>query len=198
MKGGEKVKKLIYVYASLAALVLVVAGVTYAAFSDKGNVLGSTFSVGSADIKLLNDITQGLGEGNLVEEKAGPNFNNISPFWTKDYLMKIYNNAATQISLSSNSNYETANDPMELRQIIFVEPFEWNDNNSDGVLDAGELGTSYGRKTIVKWKTEGFNLGSVDAGAVKSLVLRFSTDAVSDTKQGASALFDFQFSSLGL
>ena len=55
-----------------------------------------------------------------------------------------------------------------------------------------------GKKTIVKWKTEGLSLGQAATGEVKALVLRFSTDTLPDTKQGKSGVFDFVFSSAGL
>ncbi|MFC1622188.1 hypothetical protein ACFL13_02280, partial [Patescibacteria group bacterium] len=167
-------------------------------FVDKGKILGSSFSVGSADIKLLQDVAGGVDIGNLVDEKTGPTFEGVSPNWTSDYLIKIYNNAAGQLQITSNANYETINDPDDLRQIIFVEPISWNDSNGDGIFDAGEEGTSFGRKTIVKWKTEGFDFGTINSGNVLSLILRFSTDTVSDTKQGSTGIFDFEFDSIGL
>ncbi len=181
-------------------MVLVVFGILlgvsmsvgYAAFMDKGKILGSTFSVGSSDLKLLKDLSLGVGGTNLTDEMQGPSFTNISANWTQDYLVKLYNNATGTLVLTTNAYYETVNDPDDLRSIIFVEPFVWNDNGN-GVVDAGELGTSYGRKTVVKWKTEGFTLGQLEQGGIKGLVLRFSTDAVSETKQGKSGSFDFEF-----
>lgn len=189
-------------HASAGVLVLVLllcsfAGVAYAAFVDKGQVLGSTFSVGSADLKLLRDLSLGADGANLADEIQGPSFSNISSNWTADYLVKLYNNGSSRVTVTTNSDYLTANDPDELRQLIYVEIIEWNDANSDGTADETELGVSYGRDTIVKWKTQGFSLGSIDAGAVKGLVVRFSTGTVSDTKQGAVGIFDFEFNSIG-
>ncbi|MFC1756121.1 hypothetical protein ACFLZK_01895 [Patescibacteria group bacterium] len=191
-------KKKLIITISLIVLLVMVAGVAVAAFGDKGEVLGSSFTVGSADIKLLEDLANGTSSDNLVDEISGPSFANISPNWTEDYPMMIYNNATTHIQLTSNADYETVNDLDDLRQIIFVEPINWGDSNNDGLVDDGELGSSFGRKTIIKWKTEGYDLSSVAPGGVKGLILRFSTDAVSDTKQGASAIFDFEFDSLGI
>ena len=169
----------------------------YAAFMDKGKILGSSFTMGSSDLKFLKDLTLGVVETNLVDEKQGPQFTNISPAWSQNYLVKIYNNAAEPVTLTSAAYYETAKDPDDLRSIIFVEPFNWNDDN-DGVFEEGELGTSYGRKTIIKWKTEGYALGQVGAGSLKSLVLKFSTDTVSETKQGKSGSYDFEFEAVGV
>lgn len=179
-------------------VVSVLSGVTYAAFMDRGKILGSSFSVGSANIKLLSNLALGVEESNLVDEKQGPTFSNISPNWSSDYLVKVYNDSTTELSLSSNSNYETVNDPEDLRTIIYVEPMDWNDVDNNGEVTSSELGQSYGKKTIVKWKTEGFNLGTISGGVVRSFVFRFSTQEISDSKQGAFALFDFEFSSLGL
>ncbi|MBI2620832.1 hypothetical protein HYW61_01240 [candidate division WWE3 bacterium] len=190
-------RKTLLAYLGVFATLFLVVGVTYAAFTDKASVLGSTFSTGSADIKLLADVTKSADAGNLVEDLEGPRFASISPNWSQNYLVKIYNNAAASVLLSSAVNYETATDPKELRQLIYVEPFEWNDNGN-GLLDEGELGISYGRKSFVKWKTERISLGQIPSGQVRGLVLKFSTDSLSDFKQGASAVFDFVFTSTGL
>lgn len=183
-------KKLFLVF--MGVLLGVSVSVGYAAFMDKGKILGSSFSVGSSDLKFLSDLTKGSTSDNLVDELNGPSFTNISANWKSDYPLKIFNNATDAVVLTSNAYYETINDPDDLRSIIFVEPLSWNDNGN-GVVDTGELGASYGRKTIIKWKTEGFLLGDIEQGAVKGIVLRFSTDAVSDTKQGKSGSYDFEF-----
>lgn len=172
---------------------LLIGGLTYAAFMDKGRILGSSFSVGSSDIKLLSDLAGTLDSSNLLDELMGPSFAKIAPYWKQDYPIKIYNNGTDTLDISSTANYETANDPQELRQIIFVEPLDWSDSNNNGAVDEGEISASYGKKTIVKWKTEGFLLGPVNQGETKGYVLRFSTDTISDTKQGATAMFDFEF-----
>lgn len=193
-----KKRKTIITVSSILFLVIL-AGVAVAAFGDKGEILGSSFNIGSADIKFLSSLTGGTLAGNLVDQLDGPSFSNITPYWEQDYLIKIYNNASTPVQLTTNAYYETANDPEDLREIIFVEPWPWEDSDNDGEVDTGELdATSLGRKTIIKWKTEGFDLGTLDAGGVKDLVLKFSTDTVSDTKQGASAVFDFEFDSLAI
>lgn len=175
-----------------------VSGVVYAAFSDKAKYTGTKLSVGNADIKLLKDLKLGIDSTNLSDELEGPAFNNIVPFWVQDYLVKIYNNAAGPIQLTSTANYETINDPDELRSVIYVEPFVWNDVNTNGLLDTGELGVSLGRKTIIKWKTEGYDFGRMESGEVKGILLRFSADGISDTKQGKNGSFDLEFGSASL
>ncbi len=181
---------------SLLALVGIVSGAAYAAFADKGEILGSSFSVGSADIKLYKDLSGGPTSENLTDSLAGPSFTNISSNWSADFPLKIYNNASDHIQLTSNAFYETINDPDDLRQILYVEPINWGDPNNNGIVEDGELGSTFGRKTLVKWKTEGYDLSSVAPGSTKGMILRFSSDAIPDTKQGKTAVFDFIFDSL--
>lgn len=172
---------------------MLIGGITYAAFMDKGSILGTTFSVGSSDIKLFANVAGGTEESNLVDEVTGPSFGNITPYWEQNYYLKIYNNASSDVALLSNAIYETFQDPEELRQIIFIEPFDWRDYNNNGIEDSGEIGSSYGRKTLAAWKTEGIDLGRLGKDSVRGLILKFSTDGVSDTKQGASGVFSFEF-----
>lgn len=192
-------KKRILSYTLIGIFTIATAGIVYAAFSDKGNVLGSSFSVSSADIKIMADTTQGTNPANLVDEIPGPSFENIGQTWHEDYGIKLVNNGTTKLGVISNADYETVNDPQDLRQDMYVEIFEWGDANQNGVPDEGEYetyGTTYGKKTIVKWKTEGIAVGEFHPGQAKPLVLRFSTENLSDTKQGATAIFDFVFESI--
>lgn len=178
--------------------VLLGLSATYAAFSDKGRVLGSTFSVGTADLKLFVDVTLPPDTTNLADEIPGPSFTNISSTWSKDYPIKFYNNSTSNVQLASNAKYSTVNDPGDLRTYIYVEPFDWNDTDSDGVVDDGEKGATFGKKTITKWSTEGFNLGTISMGQAKGYVLVFSTENLSDTRQGKTALFDFEFDGISV
>ncbi|HDQ88595.1 MAG TPA: hypothetical protein ENN92_00380 [candidate division WWE3 bacterium] len=192
-------KKSFYIYGSLVLLVLLTLGVTFATFTDKANFVGTTFSVASSDIKLLDVYNGGVDPSNLVDSKPGPTFANITPTWHSDYVVQIYNNGTGPVNLTSKAVYETANDPAELRQIIFVEMYDWVDTNGDGVPQQEEFEqASYGRKTIVKWNTVGFELGTLPQGEIKTLVLRFSTDSISPAKQGTGILFDFSFDALGI
>ncbi|MFC1700042.1 hypothetical protein ACFLZ4_00150 [Patescibacteria group bacterium] len=185
-----------FMYGFTTILILVAAGIVYAAFSDEGTVLGSSFSVASADVKIMSDPTQGTNPANLVDEIAGPSFDNIGQTWQQDYPIKLVNGGTTSLSMMSNADYETINDPQDIRQDIYAEIFEWSDANNDGVADPGEYPNSLGKKTIVKWKTEGIALGNFNPGQAKPLVIRFSTENMSETKQGATALFDFVFEAI--
>ncbi|MFZ2664194.1 MAG: hypothetical protein WAX66_02435 [Patescibacteria group bacterium] len=193
-----KAKNLIYLLGSIAVITGLAAGVTYAAFTDKGKVLGSTFSAGSADIKFLSDVTLGTDSSNLTDELTGPSFSNISPTWEQDYLIKILNNGTSNLGLVTNAYYETVNDPDDLRSDIQVEILPWSDSNSNGTVDSGEEGTAIGKKTITKWKTEGFDLGEIEPGQQKPLILRFSAPTLGDDQQGATGVFDFEFEAIQL
>ena len=192
-------KKTFYIYGSLVLLILLTLGVTFATFTDNAKFIGTTFSVASSDIKLLDVIGGGTDPSNLVDNKAGPSFENITPEWFEDYVVQVYNNGTGPVNLTSTANYQTADDPAELRQIIFVEIFDWEDANADGIPQESEYtSSSYGAKTIIKWNTVGFDLGVLPQGEVRTLLVRFSTTSVSPTKQGAGMLFDFEFNALGL
>jgi hypothetical protein len=193
-------KKSFYVYGSLVLLVLLTLGVTFATFTDKADFLGTTLSVASSDIKLLAVYNGGLDPSNLVDSKPGPTFTNVSSSWHEDYVVQIYNNATGPLNLTSKATYEVDNDPDELRQIIFVEMFDWEDANGDAIPQQEEFEQHSldGAKTIVKWNTQGFDLGTLPQGEVRTLVLRFSTNTISPTKQGKGIIFDFSFDALGM
>ncbi len=196
LRSLVKKKRLLIIF-GLVAIFGGMFGATYAAFMDVGEVKGSTITVGSSDIKMLSDVSGDITEANLVDTLIGPSFENISQNWTGDYLMKLFNNASAPVDLSTVAFYETVNDPDDLRQDVYVELIEWVDMDNNGLVDDGELGVNYGKKTIVKWKTEGFNLMSLDSGEILGLILRFSVENLSDTKQGAGMLFDFEFNAVG-
>ena len=162
--------KLIYFFVVVLNFALI-GGITYAAFIDKGSVFGSSFSVGNSDIKFLTNVAGNIESSNLSEEITGPSFTNITPYWHKDYLLKIYNNSSGDLTITSNASYTTANDTQDLRYSIYVEPITWKDMNANGTVDDGEAIYSFGKKSILKWKTEGFNLSNLKQGEIMGLIL---------------------------
>jgi len=170
-----------------------ISGVAYAAISNKIFMKGALFTTANVEIKFLKDLTKTSTTENLATELTGVSFDNIYNYWTTDYLVKLVNISGSNVNVSSFSNYTTADDPASLRYSLFVEIFKWNDLNNNGLVDEGELQESLGKKSFVKWKTEGFNLGSFDTGKVYSYVLRFSAENITDTKVGQSGKFDFEF-----
>lgn len=191
-----KKNKLFYLIGSSLIVISLIAGITYAAFSDKAKVIGSSFSVGSANLMFLESLSMGTDPSNYKDELPGPTFTNIGTGWTQDYLVKLISMASSKITISTNAFYETVNDPDDLRSDINVEIIKWYDTNQNGIVDEGEEGPVVGKKTIIKWKTEGFTLGDLYYGQVMELILRFSAPTISELKQGASAVFDFEFNSI--
>lgn len=187
-------KKIAPAFLLILAVVITAGVATKAAFEDKGVVKGATFSVGNADVKLLDDLRGGVESSNLLDQKPGPVFANLFPGWADDYLVKIYNNGTLAMNVVSQSNYSTADDPGSLREYILAEVFNWNDANSNGVAESEEVSqTSIAKKSIIKWKSEGIDLGRFDAGELRGFLIRFSADTVSSTKQGLEAKYDFEF-----
>ncbi|HOD01543.1 MAG TPA: hypothetical protein PKH50_02385 [bacterium] len=191
-----KKNKTLYIIGVALLTISTAVGITYAAFTDKAKVLGSTFKVGSANIMFLENLTLETDPQNYKDELPGPVFNNIGPGWTQDYLVKLVNATSSKITVSTNANYQTADDPKDLRSDIFVEIIRWSDANQNGIVDSGEETSTIGKKTIIKWKTEGFALGDLLYGQTMGLILRFSTPSLSESKQGATAVFDFEFNSV--
>lgn len=195
IKINTKIRKTLF---ATSLLLVVATGIAFAAFGDTAKYVGSSFKIGSADLKLLINLGSGTEVTNLADELPGPNFDNIGPNWTSDYPIKLYNNGTSDVQIMTNAFYETVNDPDDLRQDIMIELFAWDDVNQDGIVDISELGVSLGQKTIIKWKTEGYAVGTLGTNNTMGLLLRFSTLALPDTKQGSSAIFDFEFDSIGL
>lgn len=187
-----KVVKLFYPFYGYL-LILLVAGVTYAAFTDSGKVLGSSFTVNGTDLKLLSNLKNGSEKSNIVDSLPGPAYTNITDGWTAQFPVKVFNNGAQELLLASNSDYQTANDPANLRQLVLVEPFVWDDKDGNGVVAESEVGTSLGKKTIVKWKTEGFDFGKLKSGEIRGFVLEFSASGITASKQGTTGVFDYEF-----
>lgn len=185
-------KKVLVVYLVLLAVLVSVVVIAKAAFEDKGEVKGASFTVGNADIKLLSNLSSGTSNENLVDTKDGPVFSNVYSSWTSDYGVKVYNGGTLKFNLNSESFYETANDPDGLREYIYVEVFKWNDVNNNGIVDSYEIPeSSLAKKTILKWKTEGISIGEIDSGETLGLLFRFSVENMSSTKQGKEASYDF-------
>ena len=172
---------------------VLVGGVAYAAISNKIFMKGTTFTTAAVELKFLKNLSQGITVDNLTSELTGISFDGILNGWQQDYPIKITNTSTKSMNVWSYSNYQTDQDPASLRYSLYVELIPWNDLNNDGVFDSGEDGASLGKKSFVKWKTEGFDLGSFESNKAYGYILRFSSADLTDAKQGASGLFDFEF-----
>ena len=172
---------------------LFIGGVALAALSNKVLLKGAMFTTSTVELKFLRNLSSNVENENLTSELSGISFDGITNDWITTYPVKLVNKSGSSMNVSSYANYTTANDPASLRYSLNVEIFKWNDSNNNGVLDEGELGDSLGRKTFVKWKTEGFSLGSFEPNVVQSYVLQFTAESITDSKQGATGSFDFEF-----
>lgn len=194
-----KIKRTSAALGTLFILGILTVGFAYAAFTDQSKFTGSRFSVGSADIKLLNDLAGGTDVSNLVDTKPAPSYDGVYPQWSQDYLVKIYNNGSQPLNLTSRMDYATANDPANIREYLYMEPYAWDDVNNNGIVDEGEQGVSYGRRVFTSWKSTGFNFGQIGVGEVRGFIMRFSAASnLPDSKQGATGVFDFMFNSEGI
>ena len=172
--------------------------VAYASFTDQTKFAGSRFSVGSADLKLVNNLAGGVESGNLVDDKPAPTYDGIYSLWTADYLVKLVNNGNQVVNLTSNMDYLTANDPGNIREVLYVEPIDWTDANGNGEAEADELGTSAGKKAFTSWKSTGYDFGNLAPGQVKGYVMRFSAGTLTNAKMGQTGIYDFVFDAVGL
>lgn len=172
---------------------VLVSGVAFAALSNKVLMKGVAFKTSTVELKFLKDVKLSNSADNLTSEISGVSFDGILNGWSYDYLVKIHNTSPNALQIKSFANYATAEDPASLRYSLFVEVFPWNDINGNGQPEANELGTSLGIKSFVKWKTEGFDLGSFESGKTYGYLLRFTADGITDAKQGQSGNFDFEF-----
>jgi hypothetical protein len=172
---------------------VLVGGVAFAALSNKIIMKGSSFQTSTVQLKFLKNLSGNLSTDNLISEINGVSFDGILNGWQQDYLVKIANTSPQTLAVKSFANYSTDQDPASLRYSLYVEVIPWNDLNNNGVYDSGEEGTSLGKKTFVKWKTEGFDLGNFDTNKTYGYILRFTSDGITDAKQGANGVFDFEF-----
>ncbi|MFA5776517.1 MAG: hypothetical protein WC988_03125 [Patescibacteria group bacterium] len=194
-----KIRKSFLTLGSVLLVAGALMGVAYASFTDQSKFAGSRFSIGSADLKLLNDLAGGTGVSNLVDTKPVPSYDNISPGWIQNYLIKIYNNGTQAMTLTSNMDYLTVNDSATIREVLYMEPYDWNDANNNGLFDGeSEQGISYGRKAFTAWKSTGFDFGQLNGGATKALIMRFSVGNITNSKMGAVGTFDFMFDGVGI
>jgi hypothetical protein len=189
------VKKSLVVFAVICLLAVTTGSLVYAAFLAKVEFNSTSIKTGSASLKLMDNLGISKYESNnLVDSKPSPLFQDISPLTVHDYLVKVVNAGSTVLKVKSTASYSTPEDPSELRRYIMVELIEWMDTNENGYVEEGELGVSYGKKNIIAWKTEGFDLGQLTQMEVRSLVIRFTAPDLPNDKQSTEMNFSFGFS----
>lgn len=192
----KNILKSLVVITTVAALVTTN---TMAAFTARATIHNSTFSTGTASLKFLNDLSidnpatdPGFQANLSAGIPTGPVFNNIIPNWTMDYSLKLYN--AGTINLIASALGVFVSDTSDLRTQVYVQALAWNDVDSDGVVDVGEVGSSYGAPmTLEDWRTNAITFGQINTNTVMPIILRFSTGDLDGIYQGQNTVFDFQF-----
>jgi len=162
-----------------------------AAFQTRGQVKGTSFIAGSAEIVFYSDISGTSADTNLVTEKSFSPFELIGPNWTDIRLVKLYNKGTENLKLTFIA--ELSGTDSTLSDNLNVEVYNWNDSNSDGVLDDEELGSSLGVKTLKAWQTSSYDLGTFQSETTKQLVLKFSVGNITDELQKSNVTYNFVF-----
>lgn len=180
----------------MLAVVAVASQATLAAFTANATITGNTFSTGSADLRLLEDLA-GPAEGdNLVTSKVGGTFTGIYPGWTEDYGVKLNNFGSVDLMTSVSGVY--VSDTSNLRSAIFVEAYNWTDGGEVGVIEADEVSVDpiAPAMTLEQWRNTPIALGELDATVddTRSIVLRFYTEeSMGADNQNQTTVFNFVF-----
>ena len=176
----------------LGGLFLGIAGLMVsAAFQTQGQVKGTSFTAGSAEIMFYNDLSKSSDSSNLVSEKSFSAFDLIRPNWSDTRLVKIYNKGTENLKLTFIA--QVSGTDSTLSDNVNIEVFNWKDTNSNGVLDEGEIGDTFGAKTLKQWQTSSYNLGVFNTQTTKFLVLKFSVGDITDQLQKANVTYNFVF-----
>lgn len=104
-KGVTKMNKKIALSGlSIMAALTILAGATYAAFSDFVTATGNTFAVGNADLQIALDNSG--APGTYGDTIPGPTFSGIIPGQTKNYVFWLKNasTSATPLDLTADIN----------------------------------------------------------------------------------------------
>ncbi len=179
---------------------LTMIGATYAVFEETVKITNASFTVVSSsavvggsntDLKILLNPANPSQGANLDDQTAGPIFDNVSRYWVEDYPFKLYNKGDKTLDIVSKASY--VSDINVLRDDIYVEAFGWDDANGDGLVTEDEIGESFGRDTIMRWRNDTFPLGQLNSKETRGFVLRFDGSGITETNVGMQALFDFEF-----
>lgn len=144
----------------------------------------------NSSLKMLKQLDLGSASTNLSDTVSGIVFKNMTPTFDQSFPIKVYNQGQVNLNLVASADY--ISDPNTLRDDIFVAVYEWNDTNSNGVVDSNELGTKYGEDTILRLKNDTFALGAITPNQIKGLVYKFKGTGLSSANYGQSAVFDFK------
>lgn len=175
---------------------VVLVGATSAAFTASTSVQDSTFSTGTAELQMVQDVSGDPVDytaGNLDDSVAGLTFDNIYPGWIDFHGVIVFNTGSLDLVTSAVSAYDSGD--AALGDVIEVRAFEWIDGNHDGIADNTELGSAFGGwRTLNDWETNKFNFGELEDGTPLPVAFKFrTTSGMDDTYQNKSVVYDYIF-----
>lgn len=185
----------------LTFTLLTLIGATYALFEETVQVSSASFKIvsttdgeingGNTDLKILLNTGLASEGANLDDEVPGPIFDSVSKNWTADYPIKLFNNGDKTLEIISKADY--VSDVDVLRDDLYIEILTWNDANNNGLVDSGEVGDSFERDTILRWRNDTFILDQIAPNETKGYILRFDGEGLTDINIGMQALYNFEF-----
>ncbi len=171
-----------------------------ALFEETVKVAGTSFTIGESAgggetpsgntaLKMYKNLAGTSSETNLTDSVQGSVFDNITPEWTNQVGLKVFNKGTQALALIGNVDY--INDPDVLRDDLYVKIVGWNDNDNDGIVDTGEEGTQYGYDTILRLRNDLWSLGNIAPNETRGFVMKFDGTGLTDTNIGMTAVYDF-------
>lgn len=167
---------------------------TYAVWTAQTNVENNTFSSGNASLQ----VTQ-RGEPWSSNINSGLTFSNIYPGWSQDYSVFAKNNGSTNLNINLSGGLHSGwNDNANLRSVIKVHVWEFNDANSNWLWNPDETLQDFGEKTLETMRNDvgsGFTLNQINASESRGFLLRFSAPPeLADSYQNQNLSgYDFVF-----
>ena len=134
-------KKVLLSLGIIALVAGVVAGATFALFSDQAEVAANTISTGTADLEVRG---HGWHDGSYYDRITfDMNWDNVYPGWTDSYDVRLKNASSSDIvfDVTAHINIDSGNDSDGLREVIEMEIY-----NEDG--------DSVAKKTLADWRDE--------------------------------------------
>jgi len=154
---------------TITALIVLVAGVTQAVWTDPATITDNTFTSGNADL----DLWDGSDWQDTINTFSDVN---IYPGWTKDFTFYVKNNSSADIPLDITVELSSLGGNLGLKDNLKLE-FIWD-------------GGSAGPQSLSWWKANNWSLGSLDQGIQRTYTARFSLpDTVGNELQNLSVNF---------
>ena len=169
-------KKVLLSLGIIALVAGVVAGASFAFFSDTATVEGNTFSTGSADLEIRR-----VDAGNWGDSITGVNFDNIYPGWVAEEEIKLRNDSSADIGMDIVPYIEISNDGSDLRHEVTLQ-----------FLEGGEELTD--EKTLNDWRNNEEVLKHLENGEVgEELTLKFTLPSTGELQNDLQDSYELNF-----